>query len=71
MAFPVQMTPAITPREFVVMLHHTPSLQAQRSNPDCHRGKISGLLRCARNDDADAGVRQKFCLVPRTLRSTK
>ncbi|MGX1164957.1 hypothetical protein AB7M16_001223 [Bradyrhizobium sp. USDA 372] len=37
---------------------HTPSLRAQRSNPESFRGCIPGLLRCARNDGVEAGVRK-------------
>ncbi|MGY3035324.1 hypothetical protein ACVIIV_004494 [Bradyrhizobium sp. USDA 4354] len=38
---------------------HPPSLRAQRSNPEPFRGCISGLLRCARNDDLATDVRDK------------
>src|SRR5436305_4076958 len=38
-------------------LRHTPSLRAQRSNPEMYLGRDSGLLLCARNDDVEAVIR--------------
>ena len=40
----------------------TPSLRAQRSNPESVRGRAVGLLRCARNDEDEAAVRHNFTL---------
>jgi len=36
----------------------TPSLRAQRSNPESFRGCLPGLLRCARNDGVCGGQRR-------------
>nr|GAJ35510.1 hypothetical protein BDOA9_0147160 [Bradyrhizobium sp. DOA9] len=49
-----------------MLLPRTPSLRAQRSNPESRRGEDSGLLRCARNDDVGTTVYEHTGLVPRT-----
>ncbi|MGY3408883.1 CubicO group peptidase (beta-lactamase class C family) [Bradyrhizobium sp. GM5.1] len=42
------------------ILPSSSSLRAQRSNPDCPRGKDSGLVRCARNDGVCGWKRRTF-----------
>src|SRR3954470_1728476 len=51
--------------ESVASSSPTASLRAQRSNPDSRRRRISGLLRCARND----GVRRLCCRPKQQLRT--